>query len=153
VSVVTQGVTIEGLPGAPPSIGLPGLTIPRGFTDAGSLRLGGELRVDVRGMPVDVRAGVSRDSSAVPRDYVSLLSLDADRITLSFGASIHLTDAWRLDALYAHQFIEDVTVSPDEARVARIDPLGGNVAPETINGGTYHQSGNLFGIGAEYRFR
>jgi long-subunit fatty acid transport protein len=150
---MADGVTLEGLPGAPPSVGVRDLSIRRGFTDAGSIRLGGELRVQIGRIPLDLRAGVARDASAVPRPLVSLLSLDADRILVSGGVGVHVTSTLRLDAFYGHQFVSDVTVSPEEARVTRIHPLGGDPSAEAINGGTYTSSVNLASIGATYRFR
>jgi long-chain fatty acid transport protein len=101
---------------------------------------------------MDLRTGVSYETSAVPPDYLSLLTIDMDKFTLAFGGGLYLGEHWRLDATYAHLFASSVSVSPDTAQIGRISPLAGNAPLEAINGGQYAASADLLGVGVQYKF-
>ncbi len=153
ITAVPNGISLDGITGLPPKVAMPTITIPRGFTDSSSLRLGGEARLKVQERPIDLRAGASYESSGVPPEYLSLSSLDFDKVTVSLGAGLHLGERWRLDAVYAHIFASGVRVEPRTAQLGRVNPIKGNAPFEPVNGGTYSASADLFGIGANYSFR
>jgi long-chain fatty acid transport protein len=102
--------------------------------------------------PVATRAGLSYESSAVPPAYLSLASLDFDKVTLSLGGSLYVGEHWRFDGLYAHTFVSGVTEPAADAKIPRINPLNGGAPFESVNGGTYAARADLIGLGLNYRF-
>ena len=144
ITAVPQGIAIQGVTGLPPSLALPTITIPRGFQDADSWRAGGEYSFKIAGYGVDARAGLAYETSAVPPEYLSLSSLDFDKWIPSLGGSLHVGDHWRFDAVVSHVFAASVYVSPDTAKIPRINPLPGNAPLEAVNGGTYSAEANLW---------
>ena len=152
IDAIPEGITIDGVTGLPPTFKVPNISFPRNFEDSNSFRLGGEYTFKADEYPIDVRAGVSYETSAVPRDYVSLLSLDMDKITLALGGGLHVGKHWRFDAVYAHLFAASVHVPADQAKIPRIDPLKGNAPLEAVNGGDYSAAADLIGVGLNYAF-
>jgi long-chain fatty acid transport protein len=152
INAQPEGITITGVTGLPPSIGVPMIVFPRNFQDASSYRLGGEYSFAYGGYGFDVRAGISYEESAVPVPYVSLLSLDMAKTTTSIGFGIRFAPHWRVDLLYAHLFCNSVYVSPSVAQIPHINPLNGNAPLEPVNGGTYQAEADLIGLGANYAF-
>jgi long-chain fatty acid transport protein len=58
-----------------------------------------------------------------------------------------------LDAVYSHVFASDVTVTPQEAAVPRINPVKGNpTQTASVNGGTYAARADVLGVGMQYLF-
>jgi long-chain fatty acid transport protein len=152
IDAANRNVFIQGVTGAPPQVRVPDISFPRQFDNSSSYRLGGEYRFALRGYTFDARAGVAYETSAVPVPYVSLLSLDMDKVIGSLGGSIHVGDHWRFDAVWAHFFASSVQVAPDVARIVRVNPLKGNAPLEAVNGGSYHASADLIGFGLNYVF-
>ncbi len=152
IDAVPQGISINGVTGLPPAINLPEISFPRNFDNSNSYRLGGEYTFDVEGYAIDARMGVSYEQSAVPVPYVSLLSLDMSKVTVSLGGGLHVGRHWRFDAVYAHLFTSTVYVAPNVAQVTRIDPLSGNAPFDPVNGGTYTAKADLIGVGLNYLF-
>lgn len=153
ITATPRGISLDGITGLPPKVAMPRITIPRGFADSNSFRLGGEGRVAIQERPLDVRAGVSYETSGVPPEYLSLSSLDFAKVTASLGAGLHVTPRLRLDLVYAHVFAASETVDPATAKLTRVNPIKGNAPFEAVNGGTYAASADLFGLGAAYTFR
>jgi long-chain fatty acid transport protein len=152
IDAYPKDIALEGIVGAPPSVKFPDITIPRNFRDTSSYRLGAEVRFEVAGYALDLRAGASYEQSGVPPAYLSLSSLDFDKVTTSLGGSIHVGARWRFDVVYAHLFASTVVVDPKEAQIPRINPLKGNAPLEAVNGGTYSASADLIGVGLNYRY-
>ncbi len=152
IDATPSDIRIEGVTGLPASIVVPNIVFPRSFDNSSSFRLGAEYSFTVEGYPLDLRAGASYETSAVPVAYVSLLSLDMDKVTLSLGGGLHVGPHWRFDAVYAHLFASSVHVAPDEAQIPRINPLKGNAPFEAVNGGDYSAAADLIGVGLNYRF-
>ena len=152
IDALNQNVAINGVTGGPPSVRIPDITFPRSFDNSNSYRLGGEYRFALWGYPFDARAGLAYETSAVPVPYVSLLSLDMDKVIGSVGGSIHVGEHWRFDAVWAHFFASTVVVAPEAAQIPRVNPLKGNAPLEAVNGGTYHASADLIGFGLRYTF-
>lgn len=148
-----RGMTLDGMIGAPPSVRIPAIEVARNFRDTDSVRLGSEVRLEAGGRRLDLRAGVSHETSAVPLEYLSLSSLDFDKTALTVGASVHLGERWRLDALFAHLVVADAYVPPERARIGRINALAGDAPFEAVNGGRYGAASNLVGVGLNYQLR
>jgi len=151
IEAVPEGMSISGITAAPP-INLPTISFPRNFDNANSYRLGGEYTVKAWTYPLDLRAGLAYEQSAVPASYVSLLGLDMNKVIVSIGGGIHVGEHWRLDAVWAHLFASTVTVSADSAAIPRVNPINGNATFEAVNGGTYSASADLIGVGVNYTF-
>ena len=57
------------------------------------------------------RAGLAYDQSPVQSQYRTVRLPDADRRILGLGVSYQITDAFRVDAAYAHYFIQHADIS------------------------------------------
>ena len=152
IDAVPNGISIDGITGLPPRVAIPTLTIPRGFDNSNSFRLGSEYRFAVGRYPMDLRAGAAYETTAVPPGYLSLSSLDFDKVILSIGGGLYVGEHWRFDLLYAHLFASSVRVDPRDAQIPRINPIKGNAPFEPVNGGQYSASADLIGVGLNYRF-
>lgn len=151
ITIAPEG-QLRNLPGFPNPYALPAIDIPRNFQDTWSVRLGAEWLVEGGGLGWQMRAGASYESSAVPEEYLSVLTVDIPKVTLALGLGIHYEDA-RFDVMYAHVFGPEVVVDPDEARMPLLSPVQANI-PEahTINGGNYNARAHVVGIGLRYDF-
>ena len=55
--------------------------------------------------------------------------------------------------MYAHVFMADVTVSPAQAAVPRVNPVKGNpTQTAAVNGGHYSAGADAIGVGLQYAF-
>ena len=149
---IPENIRIEGIDGAPRSLSLPQINVPRNFRDASSVRFGGEYATTFGPYPLQLRGGVMWEESAIPPEYLSLSSLDFEKIVLSAGASIEVNDKWRFDLCVTKSFAETVHVDPASAKIPRINPITGNAQLEPINGGTYTATAELFGAGVIYKY-
>ena len=147
-----EGVNLVGIAGLPNRVPIPAIKFPRNFQDSNSFRLGGEYTFKLWGYDYDIRSGVSFETSAIPREYLSLLTIDMNKVTLALGAGIHIADHWRFDLTYAHLFASSVVVAPDQARIGRVNPIAGNAPFEAVNGGSYAAAADLIGVGLQYTF-
>ncbi|CAN5894285.1 hypothetical protein BH11MYX4_BH11MYX4_28820 [soil metagenome] len=152
IELSPEGVSIDGITGLPKHIPLPPIRFPRNFQDTNSYRLGTEYTFRLWGYAMDLRGGMSFETSAIPRPYLSLLTIDMDKITVSAGGGVHVGDHWRFDMTYAHLFASSVDVSPAEAKIPRVNPIAGNAPFEAVNGGKYAAEADLIGVGAQYTF-
>ncbi len=152
IEATPDGIYLENITGAPKSVAMPKISIPRGFVDSDSFRLGSEWSFLVSGYRLALRSGISYETTAVPRAYMSLSSLDFPKTTLMIGSSLWIGKRWRFDAVLGHMFTQDVVTSPGEAKIDRISPLKGNAGSEPVNGGTYTATAQLIGFGLEYKY-
>lgn len=152
IELTPEGVAIEGISGLPKRVPIPSIRFPRNFQDTNSYRLGAEYTFKLWGYSMDLRGGMSYETSAIPRPYLSLLTIDMDKITLAVGGGLHVGEHWRLDMTYAHLFASSVNVPPGEARIPRVNPIAGNAPFEAVNGGRYAASADLIGVGVQYTF-
>ncbi len=138
------------------------VSLTRNFQDVWSVRVGAEQRFDAGDWGITARAGFSYDTGATPTQYTSVLTFDADKATVSLGASLS-RGRLRLDAVYAHTFWGTVDVTPcayDPRQPSRCEGLyptapfrtGANAPRYTVNGGSYDPSLNIFGLGVRYAF-
>lgn len=152
IDETSKNISINGVTGLPPSVALPPISYPRNFDNSDSVRLGAEYTVSIAGYAVDLRGGVAYETSAIPPAYLSLQTVDLDKLTTSIGGGLHIGKHWRFDAVYAHIFAKSVTVTPEEAKIPRVNPLNGNAPFEAVNGGTYSATADLLGVGVNYLF-
>lgn len=148
IVMTPDGIGIRDIPGFPNPYRIPVQTIPRNFQNTYSVRLGGEYTYQLDDeMGLAFRGGASWESSAIPPEYLSVLTIDTDKVTLGAGLGLAY-GAWRFDAVYAHVFGFDVDLPPDEARIPLLQPLAANQPdPYYINGGSYSARANVVGIG------
>jgi len=153
ILVEPDGIALQDIAGFPKTYYIPDVVFPREFQDSWSLRLGGEYSFALGGYPLDLRAGLAYESSAVPPEYLSVLTLDSDKVTAAIGGSLHI-GKWRLDATYARVFAADVTVDPRQAKIAQISPVLANppASPDYVNGGDYSMRADVLGVGITYQF-
>lgn len=147
-----QGIYLENITGAPKSVAMPKILIPRNYVDSDSFRLGGEWLFLAGGYRLSLRTGLSYETSAVPRSHMSLSSLDFVKTTVALGGGLFIGKKWRLDAVWAHTFATDVVTTPEEAKIGRINPLAGNAPLEPVNGGRYTATADLMGVGINYLY-
>ena len=155
IEATPSNVSLRNVALFPPEYKLGSISIDRHFQDAWSLRLGGEQSIEVGPRKLDLRAGLSYETSAVPRPYLSVLTIDMAKVTLGLGAGLHVTPNLRIDALLALIFPQSVDVSPGEASLYKVNPVRANVPPGSdvpINGGNYQASAQVFGLGMRYLF-
>jgi long-chain fatty acid transport protein len=129
------------------------VTLPRHFQDSGSVHLGGEYHLAAGGLEWDVRGGVSFESSAIPTSYLSVLTIDQNKVTAALGGSLYWRSV-RLDLTYAHVFGFDVNNNPNTAAISLISPVQANPpkTPDIINGGQYSARADVIGLGLAYTF-
>ena len=153
ITITPENVELRNLPGFPDPMRVAEQRIPRNFTESFSVRLGAELELDVADdMALGLRTGASYETSAIPAEYMSVLTMDMPKVTVGLGASLGV-GAWWFDAVYAHVFGFDVEVDPADARLPLLNPLEANVAaPHYVNGGSYSARANVVGIGLRYQF-
>ncbi len=153
ITVTANHVALENVAGLPKDYLIPPITIQRHFQDSGSVRLGAEYHFPMLGRRWEVRGGVAYETTAVPQSYLSVLTIDSNKVTGSVGGSVHYKK-WRLDAVYAHVFAFDVTVDPKQAQIQQIVPVAANPSkhPDIINGGSYSSRADVLGLGLNYQF-
>lgn len=155
IDITVENVALTGVTGFPSPFKVANISIPRNFDNANSFRLGGEYTIPVpkTEYAIDLRAGFNYDQSAVPTAYLSPLTIDLNKYTVSLGGGLHIGTHWRLDAVYAHIFTADQYVDPAIAASPAINPVKGNpTATESVNGGTYSARADVIGVGANYKF-
>ncbi|MEP7124877.1 MAG: outer membrane protein transport protein [Byssovorax sp.] len=153
IRMTPHAISLTNVALLPKQLFVPPIALQRNFQDSASVRLGGEYGFEIENIPFTARAGVSYESSAIPKEYLSVLTLDAGKITTALGASVKLGKL-RIDATFAHLFAFDTTVAPNEAKITQVSPVVANPAknPDYINGGVYNQRANVIGLGIAYTF-
>jgi long-chain fatty acid transport protein len=155
LAITPVDVKFYGVTGFPSPFDIPAVSIPRNFHPSNSFRLGGEYSVLRKPRPIglDLRTGINYDQTAIPRDFLSPLTADLDRLTLAIGASLRPHPAWRFDVMYAHVFGFEKTTDPRTAGISPVNPVLGNpTVPAAINAGTYDNHANILGLGATVKF-
>ncbi len=158
IDITPKQLTLEGITGL---VGINGpfnvqpISLPRGFQDSNSLRLGGEYTLPrtVVAMATTLRAGLAWEQSAVPRDYLSPLTVDLDKVVVSLGAGFDATPKVRLDLNASYVITQDTYVDPHDAKVPRVAPVTGNPTDtQAVNGGHYAVNAWVLGLGGRYRW-
>jgi long-chain fatty acid transport protein len=154
LTVEPDGIALTNLPGFPPKYELPSIAIQRNFQSTIAGRIGAEY--DIHATPdvtVTPRLGFSYETSAVPPEYLSVLTLDTGKLMPSVGASVSFGGV-RLDVVYAHQFNPAVTVPIEEGKLEQTVPISANPPdnPDYINAGYYSWNVDVIGLGFAYTF-
>jgi long-chain fatty acid transport protein len=153
IDINPTNIQLDGVTGLPAQFAVSPISIPRGGQDSNSIRLGGEYKFAIGDYKLAPRVGFAYETSGIQEPYVSPLNIDSTKVLASVGGSLFLGKHWRLDAVIAHVFASDVTVTPQEAAVPRINPVKGNPTQEAaVNGGQYSSRADVLGVGMEYRF-
>jgi len=153
IRVDPDGVALKDVVGFPERYYIPPVNLPRNFRGAFAARLGGEYAIPVGKMRLDVRAGLGFETSAVPNEYLSVLTIDSNKLTPSLGAGLSFGPI-RLDVVAAHAFMFSQDVDPKVAKIPQVSPVIANEPPRPniINGGSYSASATVVGLGATYTF-
>lgn len=153
IDVRPTNLTLTGVTGFPSPFPVAPIIMQRHFQDASSFRLGGEYHLALKGYGFDFRLGGNFDQSAIPRKYLSPLTVDLDRVTVALGVGIHIGEHWRFDATYARVIGADADVDPATAAIPRVNPVKGYPTKvEAVNGGHYWAGANVLGVGLQYKF-
>ncbi|MFI5300317.1 MAG: OmpP1/FadL family transporter [Polyangiales bacterium] len=153
-----SGITMNNITGLTPSYQVGTLVQPRNFRDTFSIHAGGEHFLRVSGYDLALRGGVSYERSAVPPEYLSVLTVDLDKVQVGIGGSIYLGESkrLRLDATYAHTFAFSQDVDPAAAQLTPVAALRANTPPAAdtvkINGGLYSAQADVIGVGMNWKY-
>jgi long-chain fatty acid transport protein len=129
---------------------LANISLARGMRDTYSVRLGGELRRD-RGafarLPVILRIGAAYERGAFSRRTLTPLTIDTDKLLVSAGLGVELTERVRLDLAAGWYAMRDVTVT--ESTIARPQALrpATTVDNVTLGNGRYTAEAGYLGGG------
>jgi len=152
-----NGIKITGVTGLP-DLQVGEMKQSRGFRDTFSIHAGGEQRFNLGGYDLEIRAGVSYERSAVPPGYLSVLTVDLDKVQTGIGGSLYIgaKKQLRLDMVLAHTFAFTTDVDPAEARIGRVKVVRGNDPPDKdtvkVNGGRYSASADVVGVGLSWKY-
>jgi long-chain fatty acid transport protein len=151
IRVNPEGVALSGVVGYPDPYRMPEQRLERGFQESFSVRLGAEYTRAFDKVALTIRGGASFESSAVPPDRITVLTVDGPKGTLALGTGLGF-GRWRFDAVYAHIFVAGTDLDPRDARGLLLVPVATNAAPHYVNGGAYRSSGDVLGMGFTYSF-
>ena len=153
ITLTPDRIAFTNVAGFPANYYIPPVQLPRHFQDSGSVHLGGEYHFKAGGLEWDVRAGASFETSAIPTNYLSVLTIDQNKVTAALGGSLYWNKL-RLDFVYAHVFGFNVNVDPKTAQISLISPVQANPpkSPDIINGGNYSARADVLGLGLAYTF-
>jgi long-chain fatty acid transport protein len=153
-----DGIFLENVTGFPPSYQVGEMKQPRGFRDTFSLHGGLEHLFTIGGYDLMIRGGASYERSAVPPAYLSVLTVDLDKVTLALGGSLFVGEKkqLRLDLLIAHTFGFTTDVDPREAAIGRVQVVRANPVDERnqikVNGGRYTAQADIVGVGLNWKY-
>lgn len=153
ISVTPTDVSLRGVQNLPDPFRVQPIALERHFRDSHSVRLGGEQRLPIRDGHVALRAGVMYETSAVPKEYVSVASLDGNKLIVGTGLGWQ-SRRLRVDFLLAHVFLADIDVSTSEAALSPASAVQANPPqlPRRVNAGTYSAGATLIGLGMSLDF-
>ena len=153
IDITPQNIQLLGVTGFPSPFAVSPISIPRGGQDSNSVRLGGEYTFPVGDYKLQTRLGFAYETSGIQAAYVSPLTIDSSKELISIGGGLFIGQHMRLDAVLSHVFASDVTVTPQEAAVPRVNPVKGNpTQTASVNGGTYASRADVLGVGLQYKF-
>lgn len=131
------------------------VSLPTGFVDSFSVRLGSEFDAHER---LTVRAGVYAETGATPDDFANAGVPDADKLGGSLGASVRIGDHLTLDASGLFTGFADRTITDSTfAQTALYIDYNNGFATRVGSGreagnGTYGGTAWVAGLGASWAF-
>jgi len=155
ISVDPDAISLNNVATFPAKYYIPSVELQRGFQDTVGLRAGGEYTVHPNDdLALDLRAGMSYETSGVDPDYLTVVTIDSNKLTPSIGAGLHVGEHLRFDLVFAYVFAETVTVAPGDAKIAQVVPVTANPVEEKniINAGVYESRATILGLGVVYTF-
>jgi long-chain fatty acid transport protein len=155
IDIRPENIKLYDITGFPSPFNVAPITLPKNFQDSNSVRLGTELSLRnlIRDYWIDLRAGVSYETSGIPKEWVSPQVYDSDKVVATVGGGVHIGAHWRMDAVGGLALLSGTNVDPATAKVPRVNPVQGNpVATEAINGGLYSAHAIILGVGVNYKF-
>jgi len=124
--------------------------LPAGYTDAWSVRLGGQ--VDIRSKWT-ARAGAFYETSAIPSETQSVALIDGNKVGYGLGGSYRPSHRWAIDFGLSQSFPETRKITDSDVRQISVNPLTGDfLEGTTIGNGTYQSSLLIFGGGLNVFF-
>lgn len=146
--IVPRDVWIEGALGGGLEYEVGPLSIPRQMNDTISLRLGGELDIDI----VTARLGFSFENGAFSDAYLTPLTIDSDKLIFSGGATVNLSDEVSLDAVVGYLWMASRSVRNSAVPQANpIRPPGSEVETVYVGNGDYEMGAPFFGLTVRWR--
>jgi long-chain fatty acid transport protein len=158
ISPAGDGIRLRGVTGFPDPYEVGELQQARGFRDTFSVHAGLEHGFEAGGYPMALRAGTSYERSAVPAEYLSVLTVDLDKVQLAAGSSLWVGDKKniRLDAVIGYTFGFTTDVDPRAAKITKVKVVRANDPAEEdqtkINGGRYTAGAMLLGVGLNWKY-
>jgi long-chain fatty acid transport protein len=153
IDITPENIQLLNVTSLPSPFAVSSISIPRGGQDSNSVRLGGEYKFAAGDYKLQPRVGLAYETSGIQTPYVSPLTIDSSKFLASLGGGLFIGERWRFDFVYSHVFASDVTVTPQQAAVPRVNPVMGNPTQTTaVNGGTYSARADVLGVGMQYRF-
>jgi long-chain fatty acid transport protein len=153
ITMTPNNIALTNVAGFPSTYYIPPVTLARDFQNSYAVNLGAEYHLKGAGLEWDVRGGVSYESTAVPNNYLSVLTIDQNKITGAIGGSLYWRKL-RFDLVYAHVFGISADVDPNQAKISLVSPVQANPPknPDFINGGHYAARADVLGLGLAYTF-
>ncbi len=158
ISPAGDGIKLRGVTGFPDPYLVGELNQARGFRDTFSIHAGMEHRFEAGGYPLDVRLGTSYERSAVPPEYLSVLTVDLDKVQIAAGGSLYVSEKknLRLDAVIGYTFGFTTDVDPRAAKITKVKVVRANDPKEEdvtkVNGGRYSGGAMLLGVGLNWKY-
>ncbi|HHH27626.1 MAG TPA: hypothetical protein ENK57_04660, partial [Polyangiaceae bacterium] len=125
------------------------LNIPRNMNDTVSVRLGGAYTIEEM---LTIRAGVSYENGSFSDEWLSALTVDSDKVIVSAGAGINISDEVSLDLNVGYVWMAPRNVT--NSRVPQANPIRPPPREESqvfVGNGTYNVSAPFFGLGMRWR--
>lgn len=135
------------------------IVLPAGFSNAWSVRLGGDYDVH---QDVTIRAGGAYETSAVPPSTQSVTNADGNKFVYGLGATYRLKRRMSFDVGFSHTLIQSREITNSQVRkiVIPVFPLTNLSDPdnlaiqegEVVGNGAFKSSAMFFSGGITYRF-
>lgn len=152
-TIEPRNVRIENAPGLG-TYEFSTVEVIRNFKNSFAVAVGGEVKPGAKS-PLTVLAGYAYETSAVQDEYLSVLTVDANKHLFSGGLGYRV-GGWQAHATIAIARLSDRTVTPEVGRAPQLTPLRtpDDVEPVTtyVNWGDYKSSWIVAGVGASTQF-
>jgi long-chain fatty acid transport protein len=158
ISPAGGGIRLRNVTGFPDPYEVGTLQQARGFRDTFSIHGGVEHFFETGGYPMALRGGLSYERSAVPAEYLSVLTVDLDKVQLAAGYSLWVgaKKNLRLDSVLGYTFGFTTDVDPAAAKITKVKVVRANDPADQdqtrINGGRYTGGAMVAGVGLNWKY-